>query len=169
MANILNNNILTTNFEQKLKYADITPVLKKEATTDKKNYRPISLLPATAKIFEKLMQKQIGEYMNKYLSSFLCVYRKGYNAQHALLSLLEKWRISLDNKGYSGAILMDLSKAFDTLNHDLLIAMLNSYGKDKDALKLIRSYLTNRWQRTKINKSFSSWVELIIGVPKDQC
>ena len=61
---------------------------------------------------------------------------------------------------------MDLCKAFDTLNHDLLIAKLHAYGFDKSALKLVKSYLTNRWQRTKINMSFSSWSELLKGVPQ---
>ena len=62
--------------------------------------------------------------------------------------------------------LMDLSKAFDTISHDLLIAKLHASGFDKDAIKLIKSYLSNRWQRTKINWSFSSWSELITGVPQ---
>ena len=61
---------------------------------------------------------------------------------------------------------MDLSKAFDTLSHDLLIAKLDMYGFDKQALRLISSYLSKRWQRTKINQSFSSWVELLQGVPQ---
>ena len=91
---------------------------------------------------------------------------KGFNAQHALLALLEKWRIMLDRRGYGGAVLMDLSKAFDTLNHDLLIAKLQAYGFDYNALKLFKSYLSNRWQRTKINTSFSSRSELITGVPQ---
>ena len=71
-----------------------------------------------------------------------------------LISLIERWRKSLDNKGYGGAVLMDLSKAFDTLNHDLLIAKLHAYGFDIKTLKLLHSYLTKRWQRTKINSSF---------------
>ena len=86
--------------------------------------------------------------------------------QHALIGLLETLRISLDNKGLGGAILMDLSKAFDTLNHDLLIAKLYAYGFSKTALRLIKSYLTNRWQRTKINNSYSLWIELLLGVPQ---
>ena len=61
---------------------------------------------------------------------------------------------------------MDLSKAFDTINHDLLIAKLNAYGFTKNSLRLIKSYLSNRWQRTKINTSCSSWVELLLGVPQ---
>ena len=84
--------------------------------------------------------------------------------QHALLSMLEKWRISLDKGGYGGGVLMDLSKAFDTLDHDLLIAKLHAYGFEKNALRLVKSYLTDRWQRTKINTSYSSWSELLVGV-----
>ena len=72
----------------------------------------------------------------------------------------------LDNKGYGGAILMDLSKAFDTINHDLLIAKLHVYGFSKESLKLIKSYLTNRWQRTKLNTGFSNWIEILLGVPQ---
>ena len=166
LKNLINRGIRTSTFDQNLKYADLTPVHKKDDTTDKKNYRPISLLPATSKIFERVMVQQIGAYVDKFLSPFLCGYRKGYNAQHALLSLLEKWRVSRDKSGYGGAVLMDLSKAFDTLNHDLFIAKLHAYGFDKNALKLVRSYLTNRWQRTKVNTSFSSWTELLLGVPQ---
>ena len=86
--------------------------------------------------------------------------------QHALIALLEKLRLSLDNKGYGGAILMNLSQTFDTLNRDLLIAKLHAYCFCKKALILIKSYLSNKWQRTKINYSYSSWTELLLGVPQ---
>ena len=149
-----------------MKLADITPVHKKDDVTNKSNYRPISGLPSCSKFFEKVIQRQIATYIEIFLSPFLCGYRKGYSVQHALIVLIEKWRISLDKRGYGGAILMDLSKAFDTLNHDLLIAKLHAYGFDKISLKLIKSYLTNRWQRTKVNNSYSSWSEIIHGVPQ---
>ena len=110
------------------------------------------------------MQSQISAYMENFLSRFLCGYRKGYSAQHALLSMLEKWRKSVDNGGFGGGVLMDLSKAFDTLNHDLLIAKLHAYGFDTNSLSLVKSYFTDRWQRTKINASFSSWKSLTVGV-----
>ena len=84
-----------------------------------------------SKVFEEIMQAQISDYMETFLSPFVCGYRKGYIAQHALLSMLEKWRISLDKGGYGGGVLMDLSKAFDTLDHDLLIAKLHAYGFEK--------------------------------------
>ena len=97
---------------------------------------------------------------------YLCGYRKGFNSQHALISLIERWRKSLDNKDYGGAVLMDLSKAFDTPNHDLLIAKLHAYGFDIKTLKSLHSYLTKRWQKTKVNSSFSTWSELLQGVPQ---
>ena len=72
----------------------------------------------------------------------------------------------MDKNGYAGAVLMDLSKGFDILNHDLLLAKLNAYGFSKDSLTLIRSCLKNRWLRTKNNTAFSSWTELLLGVPQ---
>ena len=145
---IINFCIIYSKFDDGMELADITPVHKKDDTTNKSNYRPISGLPSV------------------HTCPYLCGYRLGYSVQHASIVLLEKLCISLDNKGYGGAILMDLSKAFDTLNHDLLIAKLHAYGFSKNALILIKSYLSNRWQRTKVNKSYSSWVKLLLGVPQ---
>ena len=149
-----------------MKLADITPVYKNNDPLDKTSYRPVSILPVVSKIFERIMQKQIKGFIISFLSPFLCGCRKGFNTQHALLTLVENWRKGLDNKGFDGAILMDLSKAFDTLNHDLLIAKLHGYGFQHDTLTLLHSYLSKRWHRTKVNTSFSSWEELIKGVPQ---
>ena len=85
--------------------------------------------------------------------------------QYALIAVIEKMKRSLDSHGYSEALCINLSKAFDTMNHDLLIAKLHAYGFDKVSLKLIQSYLSQRWHRTKINTSFSTWKELLTGVP----
>ena len=112
------------------------------------------------------MQRQINNYITNNLFSYLCGYRKGYNTQQAFISLTEKWKKILDDKGFGNAVLMDLSKAFDTSNHELHTAKLHAYGFNRDSLKLINDYLSNRWQRTRINKSFSSWAELIQGVPQ---
>ena len=100
----------------------------------------MSVLPPVSKLFEKLLQKQIISHIEKYLSPSLCGYRKAYSTQQALLSMIEKWKEYLDKHGFGGAILMDLSKAFDTLNHDLLLAKLHAYGFDKNALLIIKSY-----------------------------
>ena len=77
-----------------------------------------------------------------------------------------KWRASLDRNGISAALLIDLSKAFDCLPHDLLIAKLHAYGCDFPSLKLLNSYLRNRHQRVKINNFFSPWAENLFGVPQ---
>ena len=132
------------------------------------NYRPISLLPTVSKIFERLMHMQISAYIKEHLSPYLCGFRKGYNTQHALMLLIERWKMALDQQGYAGALMMDLSKAFDTINHDLLIAKLHAYGFCKNSLRLIYDYLQNRWQRTKINTTFSSWTEFFMEYRKDQ-
>ena len=102
----------------------------------------------------------MSTYFEQFLSPYLCGYRKGFSTQEALLSFIEKWKKSLDKRGYSGAILMGLSKAFDIIDHELLLAKLHTYGFDRNSLLLVKSYLSNRWQRTKVNNSFSSWIEL---------
>ena len=104
--------------------------------------------------------------MDPKLSIYQCGFRKNMGAQNCLLVMLEKWRKCLDNKGNTGVLLTDLSKAFDCLYHELLIAKLNSNGFDFNALKLIYSYLTNRFKRVRVNSSCSSWTEIIYGVPQ---
>ena len=84
-------------------------ILKTDESIRNENYRSISCLSAGSKTFERIPQKQIATYIETYLSPFLCGYRKGYCAQYTMFTLLEKWRIALDIKGYDGAILMDLS------------------------------------------------------------
>ena len=112
------------------------------------------------------MDKQTDAYIDKRLSPYLCGYRKGYSCQYALLAMIEHWKMSLDNVGHAGGILMDLSKAFDTINHNLLIAKLHAYGFSRDALEIIYNYLSDRWQRTKINNSFSTWSKIVCGMPQ---
>ena len=148
ITNIYNNSISECNFPVPLKSADITPVHKKDDTTKKNNYRPVSILLSVSKIFERNMYNQIYTYMNKYLSPYLCGFRKGYSAQHCLMVMLERWRKALDNKQIAGALLTDLSKAFDCLNHELLIAKLEAYGFDHASLGYLYSYLSNRKHRT---------------------
>ena len=124
------------------------------------------MLPVVSNIFERIMHKQMRLNVDNFLSPYLCGYRKGFSTKQALLSVIEKWKNILDKKGYGGVVLMDFSKAFDTSYHDLLIAKLHAYGFTRESLILIKSYLTNRWQRTKVNTNFSSWIELLIGVPQ---
>ena len=101
-----------------MKYADITPIHKKDDKTDKTNYRPISILPNLSKVYERLMYNQISPYFDSLSSKFQCGFRKGFNAQHCLLTMVEKWRKTLGEGGETGAVLTDLSKAFDCIDHN---------------------------------------------------
>ena len=105
--------------------------------------------------------------MDQFLSKYQCSFRKGFNAQHYFLAILEKWKKAVDTKNVFGFLLTDLSKAFDCLPHDLIIAKLNAYGLILPALNRIQNYLGNRKQRTKINDSYSPWSDIIFGVPRD--
>ena len=93
-------------------------------------------------------------------------FRKGYSSQHCLITFIELWRKCLDNKESFGALLTDLSKAFDCVNNELIIAKLHAYGLSYSALKLIQSYLSKRKQKVRINNSFSSLQEIEHGVPQ---
>ena len=105
--------------------------------------------------------KQLSSFFENLFSKYQCGFRKGLNAQHCLIKLIEKWRECIDQGLEFRILLTDLSKAFDCLPHDLLIAKLNAYGVDISALRLIFDYLTNRKQRTKIGNDYSSWRKLL--------
>ena len=124
LQQFFNQALSTGEFPSNLKNSDLTSVFKKKDLLNKENYRPVSVLPIILKVFEKL-ENQINLHIKSFSSSFLCGYRKGFNSQHALISLIERCQKPLDNKGYGGEVLMDISKAFDTLNHNLLIAKLH--------------------------------------------
>ena len=94
------------------------------------------------------MQNQIYPYLNKLLSKYQCGFRKRFSAQHCLIAIFEKWCQSLDSGGQVAAILTDLSKAFDCIDHGLLIAELNAYEFNNSSLTFIYSYLSRRKQRT---------------------
>ena len=153
LKDIWNNEIITQKSSPNdLKLADVTPVFKKDDALLLKYYRPVSVLPIVYKIYERAMQKQTLEYIDKHLSPHLCGYRKEYSTQTALISMLDKWILVIDNKGFAGGL--------------LLLAKLHAYGFSKQALAAICSYLSNRKQVTKINNFFSSWKNLILGVPQ---
>ena len=121
LANCINECIKQNKFPNKLKIADIKPIFKKEDPLDKTNYRPISILPPFSKIFERILFNQLQCFSNKFLSPLLCGSRKGHNTQYALINLLQEWQKCLyESVRIVGSSLMDLSKAYDCVNHDLL-------------------------------------------------
>ena len=143
-----NNSLSSSTFPTALKYADVKPVFRKD---DK----------------ERLIYNQMYPYFDELFSKFQCGFQKGFNAQHCLITMIEKWRKSVDGGGQAGALLTDLSKAFDhELDHELLIAKLYAYCFDKNSLYFINSYLKGRKQGTKINSSYSAFAEILFGVPQ---
>ena len=105
---------------------------------DKMNYRPVSVSPAVSKIFERIMQKQINNFVISFLSPYLCDYRKCFDTQQALLTLAQNWKKSIANKDFDGAILMDLWYS------EVITGNLHAYGFQHDALKLLLRFLSNR-------------------------
>ena len=154
-------------FPDSLKEAEVMPVFKDTGNSnDKPNYRPISCLPPLAKVFEKLVFKQLSSYFLNIFSPILSSFRKGYNTQRAVLRMFEIWHKHLDEGKTVGAILMHLSKASDCVGHDFLIAKLSAYSLSQISLRLICSYLSNRTQRVKANSVFSDSLNLKSGVPE---
>ena len=166
LCNSFNESQETGYYPEKFKVADVTPVFKKGERTSASNYRPISILSNLSKVFERLLYKQISKYFERFLSKYQCGFRKNHSAQNCLVYMLEKFKEALDKKNNFGALLTDLSKAFDCIPHDLLVAKLHAYGFDYKSLNLIYNYLQNRKQRVKIGNSFSSWAQILLGVPQ---
>ena len=107
------------------------------------------------------MHSQISEYFDKILSKYQFGFRQGNSSQQFLLVLIEKWKKRLDKGVKCGALLTDLSKVFDRLLHDLLIAKLHAYGFEIDSLRLSYSYLVGRTQCVKIDNEYSTWQEIL--------
>ena len=149
ICNDINASILNPKSHNELKEADIIPAHKKKSKFSKENYRPISILPNISKVYERYLYDQISDYFEDVLSKCQCGFRKGYSAQHCLLVMIERWKQMVDCGGVFGALLADLSKAFDCIPHDLIIAKLEAYGFQVDALKLIYDYLSNRKTKSK--------------------
>ena len=117
-------------------------------------------------MYERLIYNQLSKYSENFLSHILCGFKKAHSTQHVLFKLFQSWQKELDNGGFVGTILMDLSKAYDCIPHELPIAKLKCYGTGKGSLRLLLDYLTNRKQRTKTGSSFSSWCDINTGVPQ---
>ena len=166
ITNLINDCIENSSFPDKLKLAEITPIPKTEDSQYVGDFRPISILPAISKLFEKVLSNQLSAYFDNIFCNLLCGFRKRHSTQHALMQLLRSWQKRLDNGNIVGTILMDLSKAFDCLPHDLIIAKCAAYGVDLKSLCLLKDYLSNRYHRVKIGNIFSDFLLLITGVPQ---
>ena len=131
-----------------LKTADITSIYKKGKRDLRYNYRTVSILPVLSKLHEKSIFKQISEFFENIFPKNQCGFRKGHSTQQCLLVMLQKWKRSVDSGKTFGALLTDLSKAFDCLDHE------------------IHDYLSHRKHRTRVNNPYSEWLAVVFGVPQ---
>ena len=168
LVHIINTSLQTGIFPDNLKIANIIPLFKAGKANLFTNYRPVSLLTAVSKVFEKVFYIRLYRFLMKYniLYDFQFGFRKDHSTALALLTLLDKVITSIENNEISVGIFLDFSKAFDTVNHDILIDKLHFYGVRGVPLLWIRSYLTERQQFTTYNGVSSAKQHISCGVPQ---
>jgi hypothetical protein len=169
LANLFNNCLKNNYMPTEWKLAHLTPNYKgKGSKSDISNYRPLSVLSPIAKIYESLLAKRITNYFesNDLFNNSQFGFRKGLSCELALNTYVEKLRDNIDNNKHSVSMILDLSKAFDTINHKLLLAKLKKYKFSDSALKTIENYLSDRTMRVNIDKTLSKIESLMVGVPQ---
>ena len=148
ISTLINQSFEKGEFPECLKIAQVTPVHKKGDTTICSNYRPISILSVFSKIFEKCMYKRIYSFLNKYKLIYKRQFgfRAAHSTNHALASLVEYIKEKIDNNNYVCGVFIDLQKAFDTVDHNILLHKLENYGIPGRANDWLKSFLTERKQ-----------------------
>jgi len=165
---IINQSIRTGIFPDTLKIAKVLPFYKKGNDKLFENYRPVSILPSLSKVFEKVIYAQLYDYFSRNRIFFPSQYgfRKNHSTELAVLEIINKVLIKMDKGEVPINIFLDLSKAFDTLDHKILLEKLNYYGIKNKALDLLESYLTNRLQYVQMNETSSEYLNVTCGVPQ---
>ena len=169
LTGLINLSIRTSIFPDYLKRAQVAPLHKKNDPMDKTNFRPVSVLTTTSKLYENVLSEQLSLYYDDIFYQYLCAVRKGHGCQTTFFRLLEDWRRGgggggLDRHEYVAAVLMYLSKAFDCLPHDYLLSYLSAYSLRNESVQLLNSYLSGRKQQIKLNNILSSWTVIKKGV-----
>ena len=166
---IFNQSLATGSVPSDWKRSNITPVYKKDDPALATNYRPISLLSLVSKVLERIIHNRLMRYLisNSYLSRFQFGFRPMGSTQEAILTATNDWHKTLDRGLSSAAVFFDLSKAFDTVPHHLLLQTLRSIGISGPLLEWFDSYLSNRQQRVVIRGHSSSYANVDSGVPQE--
>ena len=168
LKHIINLSFSEGCFPQLLKLAEVCPIFKKKDKNKCENYRPISLLSNLSKLFERAMHTRVYEFfeVSKVFSDLQFGFRKNHSTNHALIDIVEKIKENLDKKTFSCGVFIDLEKAFDTVNHNILVKKLEFYGVRGLASQWFFSYLSNRQQRVKLDGRTSSYLNITCGVPQ---
>ena len=168
LTTIINQSLNNGIFPDKLKIAKVIPIYKKDDKQDFNNYRLISLLPALSKIFERIVHNQLFEYFtsNHLFYNHQYGFREKYSTESATLEFIDRLFKNLDSNKIPITVFLDLSKAFDTIDHNILVTKLKHYGINGNELKWFSSYITNRKQLVQIDNINSSLREITTGVPQ---
>ncbi len=168
LAHIFNLSLSTGVFPSALKVAKVIPVFKKDDPHIFSNYRPISLLPCFSKILERLIYNRLDNFLTRFniLHENQYGFRKHHSTDLALLDIYNNISSSLELNHHTIGIFLDLSKAFDTINHDILLSKLHHYGIRGLALDLLSSYLSSRLQYTSYDSHLSGLLPVSCGVPQ---
>ena len=168
LTHILNVSFESNTFPERWKKALITPIPKCEVPLVESDFRPISLLPTFSKILEKAANVQIVAYLLKYdlLDPYQSAYKKNHSTFTALLKITDDILDSIDDSNITLLIFLDFSKAFDTVNHRILIEKLKILGFQNDTCQWINSYLSNRYQQVVVGEEKSEWIHIQNGVPQ---
>ena len=165
---IINKCLETGIFPSKLKIAKVIPIFKKGDELIFDNYRPISILPSISKVFERIICNQIHSYFHVNDLYFCSQYgfRKEHSTELAVLELIDRITQQLDKGTTPINVYLDLSKAFDTLHHNILLHKLKYYGIEGTALRLFESYLNERQQYVDLDGTNSNYNRILTGVPQ---
>ena len=146
----------------------ISSLLKKGVSTDMYNYRPLSVLPVVSKLLERAVHHQLYGFCNerKLLNPFQCGFRSNHSTEFAAVAFSDYVRRGMDQGLLTGAVFIDLRKAFDSVDHDLLISKLQSYGLKNTELNWFKSYLLDRKQVVRIGKETFYYCPITSGVPQ---
>ena len=168
LASIINNIISSGIFPEKLKSAGVIPIHKGGSTSDPNNYRPISLLPTLSKIIERHVANQLYVFMEKtgIINHHQSGFRKHHSCQTALIRIVDSWLSAMDDGNLIGTVFLDFKKAFDLVDHKILLYKLKLYHFSKGALNFFESYLSNRTQIVTTNGINSSELVVTSGVPQ---
>ena len=168
LVSIINTSFTTGIFPDRLKLAKVIPIFKTGSKLDVNNYRPISLLSVFSKIMEKIMHSRLYSFFetNKVLYSSQFGFQKHKSTQHSLIEIVEKIRNCIENNNYGCGIFIDLKKAFDTVNHTILLQKLEHYGIRGVNLKWFSTYLKDRTQFVSCNNTSSEIKSISCGVPQ---
>ena len=168
LCQIFNMSMSSGIYPDKLKIAKVIPIYKKGSKSDVSNYRPISVLSCINKIYEKLLCKRLYKFLSikKCLYKYQFGFRENHSTLQALIETVDNIKSDIDNNNIVCGIFADLSKAFDTVDHSILIKKIDYYGIRGVANELIDSYLTNRKQYVQVNGSKSEYLPITCGVPQ---